>query len=63
MSTDDEPAASPTELIALEELEGSPHAQLFEREPQTIHLSLEAGEEVPPHQHPDRRIVLHLLEG
>lgn len=51
------------ELTALDDLEAEPHARLFENEPTTIRLSLAAGEEIAPHQHPDRQIVFHLLEG
>lgn len=54
---------TPTERETLADLEGTPHARVFEGEPQTIRLTLEAGERVPPHQHPDRQIVFHLLEG
>jgi len=51
-------------LQSLDELEGEPHAELFpDEEPQTIRLSLEEGEEIAPHQHPDRRIVFHQLSG
>ena len=49
---------------SLDELKGAPHAELFPgEEPQTIRLSLEAGEEIAPHQHPDRQIVFHQLSG
>jgi len=51
-------------LTSLDDLEGEPHAELFPgEEPQTIRLSLEAGDEIAPHQHPDRQIVFHLLSG
>ncbi|WP_255171551.1 cupin domain-containing protein [Natrononativus amylolyticus] len=56
-------AAETTEVASLDDLEGRPHARLFDGEPQTIRLTLEAGNCVAPHQHPDREIVLHLLEG
>ncbi|MCU4743114.1 cupin domain-containing protein [Halobacteria archaeon AArc-m2/3/4] len=62
-NTESELPVTPTERTTLEALEGSPHARVFEGEPQTIRLTLDAGEIVPPHQHPDRQIVLHLLEG
>lgn len=51
------------ELVDLDDVEATPHADLFEAEPQTIRLALDAGEEIAPHQHPDRQIVFHLLEG
>lgn len=48
----------------LAELDAAPHANVFpEHEPKTIKLSLDAGERVPEHDHPDREIVLYLLEG
>ncbi|QLD91046.1 cupin domain-containing protein [Natronomonas salina] len=51
-------------VTSLSDLESTPHANLFPGdEPKTIRLSLGAGEAVPPHRHPDRQIVLHLLEG
>lgn len=63
MTDEAELPVTPTEHATLEDLEGTPHARAFEGEPQTIRLRLDAGETVPPHQHPDRQIVLHLLEG
>ncbi|MFC6942480.1 cupin domain-containing protein [Salinirubellus sp. GCM10025818] len=43
---------------------GAPHAQLFpESEPKTIRLTLEAGERVEPHRHPDREIVFYVIDG
>lgn len=52
------------ETVALSDLDAEPHAHLFEAdEPQTIRLSLDEGERVAPHQHPDRHVVFHLLEG
>ena len=48
----------------LSELEGQPHANVFpEAEPKTIRLTLSEGEAVPAHAHPDREIVLYLVEG
>ena len=63
MTVTNEWRSQPTEAVTLEEVEGKPHARLFEHEPQTIRLTLEAGDDIAPHQHPDRQIVLHLLEG
>lgn len=51
------------ELVSLADLDSEPHATLFEGEPKTIRLSLSAGEAIAPHQHPDRRIVFHVLDG
>lgn len=36
---------------------------LFEGEPRTVRLSLAADEHVPPHSHPDRAVVFHVLSG
>jgi quercetin dioxygenase-like cupin family protein len=48
----------------LDELEGQPHANVFpDAEPKTVRLTLDAGGEVAPHSHPDREIVLYLIEG
>ena len=45
-------------------LDGEPHADAFPgKEPKTIRLSLEAGERVPEHEHPDRTVLFHALEG
>ncbi|SFR85142.1 Cupin domain-containing protein [Halomicrobium zhouii] len=38
-------------------------AALFEGEPRTVHLSLSADQRVPAHDHPDRQILFHVLEG
>lgn len=54
---------SPT-VRRLADLEGEPHANAFpDAEPKTIRLTLTAGESVPAHAHPGRRIVCHLLTG
>lgn len=53
-----------TRIRHLPELEASPHANVFpDAEPKTVKLSLDAGERVPAHDHPDREIVLYLLDG
>lgn len=59
----DQQHVTPTERVTLEQADGQPHARLFDGEPQTIRLTLEAGDSIAPHQHPDREIVLHVLEG
>ncbi|WP_049923307.1 cupin domain-containing protein [Halopiger djelfimassiliensis] len=63
MTTADDPPITPTEKRTLEDLDGTPHARLFEGEPKTIRLTLAEGDGVAAHQHPDREIVLHVLEG
>lgn len=48
----------------LSELEATPHVNVFPgMEPKTVRLSLDAGERVPEHEHADRQVVFHLLEG
>lgn len=60
----EETTVTPIERVTLDELEGTPHAVAFPgSEPRTIRLSLSAGEAIPEHDHPGRRIVVHLLEG
>ena len=55
---------SMVEKTALEALTGTPHARPFAAgEPMVVWLTLEAGERVPPHTHPDRQIVLFLRSG
>lgn len=52
------------ERTRIADLDGEPHADAFPgREPKTIRLSLEAGERVPEHGHPDRTVLFHVLEG
>ncbi|GAA0526477.1 Cupin domain-containing protein [Halorubrum aquaticum] len=53
-----------TTIHALDELDGRPHANVFpDAEPKTIRLTLDAGDEVASHSHPDREIVFYLVEG
>lgn len=53
-----------TIVHSLADLEGEPHARVFaDSEPKTIRLTLEAGEEMPRHSHPDRQIVCYLVSG
>ncbi|MFC7157474.1 cupin domain-containing protein [Halomarina halobia] len=53
-----------TSVERLDDLEGRPHANVFPgEEPTTIRLALAAGERVEPHRHPDRQVVLFLVEG
>ncbi|OYR86088.1 cupin, partial [Halorubrum sp. E3] len=58
-----EPASGP-ETVRLAGLDGEPHAAVFPgREPKTVRLSLDAGESVPEHTHPDRTVLFHALSG
>jgi quercetin dioxygenase-like cupin family protein len=51
-------------IHALDDLDGQPHATAFpDSEPKTIRLTLEAGESVAAHDHPDREIAFYLVEG
>ncbi|WP_225336529.1 cupin domain-containing protein [Halomicrobium urmianum] len=53
-----------SEVRSLDDLEGEPHANPFpDAEPKTVRLTLAEGEDVPAHDHPDREIVLYLIEG
>jgi len=52
------------ETVGLADLDGEPHARAFPgREPKTVRLSLSAGESVAEHDHPDRTVLFHALEG
>lgn len=58
-----EPDTTP-EVTTVEELEDTPHAEVFEqRRPRAVRLQLAAGESVPPHTHPESDVVIHVLEG
>lgn len=48
----------------LSKLDATPHATVFPGvEPKTVRLSLDAGERVPQHDHPDRQVIFHVLTG
>lgn len=52
------------ETARIADLEGEPHADAFPgRTPKTLRLSLEAGERVPEHEHPDRTVLFHVIDG
>ncbi|WP_132056808.1 cupin domain-containing protein [Halorussus amylolyticus] len=52
------------ETVSLDDLEVAPREVAFPgSEPKTVRLSLDAGEEVPAHRHPEREIVVHLVSG
>lgn len=51
------------ETTRLDALTGSPHATVFAEEPRTIRLTLEAGESVPEHRHPEATPLIHVVEG
>lgn len=53
-----------TRIEHLPGLDAAPHANVFpEHEPKTVKLALDAGERVPEHDHPNREIVLYLIDG
>ncbi|MFC4986214.1 cupin domain-containing protein [Saliphagus infecundisoli] len=48
----------------IEDCEGVPHANVFPtEEPKTIRLSLDEGESVGAHNHPERQVILYLISG
>lgn len=48
----------------LPDLDVEPHAEVFPgEEPKTVRLSLEAGDRVPKHSHPNREIVCYVISG
>jgi quercetin dioxygenase-like cupin family protein len=53
-----------TETVTLDDLTETPRAVAFPGfEPKTVRLSLDAGEVVPAHRHPEREIVVSLVSG
>ena len=51
-------------ITRLDDLDTTSHAVAFpDEEPRTVRLQLTADERIPPHRHPDRRIVFHVLSG
>jgi len=54
---------TPTERVSLADHSDGTRSILFDHEPKTVRLTLDAGESVPAHRHPDREIVLLLRSG
>jgi quercetin dioxygenase-like cupin family protein len=52
-----------TERVHLPDVGDDGRAVLFEGEPRTVRLALDEGDRVPPHSHPGRDIVCHVLDG
>lgn len=52
-----------SEPVHLPEVGDGGRAVLFEGEPRTVKLSLDAGERIPAHRHPERAVVIHVLSG
>ncbi|AAV46314.1 unknown [Haloarcula marismortui ATCC 43049] len=57
-----ESTAAETERATLDG-DSDGRTRLFDGEPKTIQLTLDAGESIPPHTHPDRDIVFLLRSG
>lgn len=51
------------ERVALADLEGTPHAEVFADQPRTVRLALAADERIPAHSHPDRHVLIHVVAG
>ena len=52
------------ETNSLDELTATPHARPFEAgDPAVIRLQLDAGEQVDPHTHPEKQIVIYVRSG
>jgi len=52
------------ETASLEDLTETPREVAFPgSEPKILRLTLDAGEEVPAHSHPDREIVIYAVSG
>jgi len=52
-----------SEVVHLPDREGDGRGVLFEGAPKTVRLSLDAGDRVPPHQHPGTEVVCYVVEG
>jgi quercetin dioxygenase-like cupin family protein len=53
-----------TDTVAFDDLTETPREVAFPgAEPKTVRLSLDAGEAVPGHRHPEREIVVYLTSG
>ena len=57
-----ETASAGTERATLDG-DGDGRARLFDGEPKTVQLTLDAGESIPAHEHPGRDIVFFLRSG
>lgn len=52
------------ETNSLDELTATPHARPFDAgDPAVIRLQLDAGEQVDPHTHPEKQIVIYVRSG
>ncbi|SDN10389.1 Cupin domain-containing protein [Halogranum gelatinilyticum] len=51
------------ELVALDDLTETPHAEVFDGDPRTVRLKLAAGEGVATHRHPGTTVLFHVVSG
>jgi len=51
------------ERVTLSTLDDSTHEEVFAARPRTVRLRLDAGERVPPHDHPGTAVLLLVLSG
>jgi quercetin dioxygenase-like cupin family protein len=52
------------EHVSLADPTEEPHAELFETpQPRAVRLSLDAGQSMPAHTHPESDVLLHVVEG
>ena len=62
-SDPDEREGADVDHVRLDDLDGRPGARALDGSPRVIRLALDAGESVPPHDHPGTTVVLHVVEG
>lgn len=53
----------PVDHVSLDEIEGRPGAVAVSGPPRVVRLALDAGESVPPHDHPGTTVLLYVVEG
>lgn len=52
------------EHVSLADPTEEPHAELFETpRPRAVRLSLDAGQSMPAHSHPESDVLFHVVEG
>jgi quercetin dioxygenase-like cupin family protein len=52
-----------SDVVHLPDHGGDGRGVLFDGAPKTVRLALDAGDRVPPHQHPGTEIVCYVVEG
>ena len=58
-----ESTAAGTERVSLDDGDATGRTRVFDGEPKTIRLTLDAGESIPAHKHPGQDIVFLLRSG